>query len=145
MEYSQLMLSSKTKSFFLCVVYYLGSQETYIINFVMCVKSGALKCDHHISPVEIMSDFQLPLVQSLDLQFPCTSIHGCYFHISQRLWRKVQNLGLNKATRQKIVQRDDKMKLLKDELTSGNRKIDLYISGIRHCVVSFLDILFQIR
>ena len=37
------------------------------------------------------------------------------------------------------------MKLLKDELTSGNRKIDLYISGIRHCVVSFLDILFQIR
>ena len=50
---------------------------------------------------------------------------------------KVQSLGVNKANRQKIVQRDDKMKLLKDEPTSGNRSIDLYISGIRHCVVSF--------
>ena len=58
---------------------------------------------------------------------------------------KVQSLGVNKANRQKIVQRDDKMKLLKDEPTSGNRSIDLYISGIRHCVVSFLDLLFQIR
>ena len=47
---------------------------------------------------EIMSDFELAfelaLVQSLELEFPGARIHGCYFHFTQCLWRKVQRLGL---------------------------------------------------
>ena len=46
------------------------------------------------SPNEIMADFELALVQSLELQFPGARIHGCYFHFAQCLWRKVQSLGL---------------------------------------------------
>ena len=34
------------------------------------MKAEALKCDLHISPAEIMSDFELPLMQSFELQFP---------------------------------------------------------------------------
>ena len=45
-----------------------------------------------------MSDFELLLVQSLELQFPSACIHGCYFHFTQCLWRKVQSLGLVEAT-----------------------------------------------
>ena len=41
-----------------------------------------------------MSDFELPLVKSLELQFPSACIDGCYFHFTQCLWRKVQSLGL---------------------------------------------------
>ena len=229
--------------------------------FFMCIKEEALKCDLRISPAEIMTDFELPLVQSLELQFPSACIHGCYFHFTQCLWRKVQSLGLveeykedgsirqfiqksatiafvpsnfvrvawdglkteipdddkmknysdyfdqnwmngqfkpcmwnyfahsgprtnnhlegwhnrlkriarkahpnfyevlelfqkeqaatevtilqlqagglHKAKRRKVIQREERIKLLKDELTNENRSIESYISAIRHCVVSF--------
>ena len=40
------------------------------------------------------SDFELALLQALELQFPNTQTLGCLFHFSQCLWRKVQSLGL---------------------------------------------------
>ena len=50
---------------------------------------------------------------------------------------QLQAGGLHKAKKQKIVQIEDKINLLKDELTNGNRIIASYISTIRHCAVSF--------
>ena len=40
-----------------------------------------------------MADFELTLIQSLELQFPGIAIQVCFFHFSQCLWRKVQSLG----------------------------------------------------
>ena len=41
-----------------------------------------------------MADFELVLVQPVQLQFPGADIQGCFFHFSQCLWRKVQALDL---------------------------------------------------
>ena len=60
----------------------------------MVVKEEAMQHGISFSPNEIMADFELALVQSLELQFPGARIHGCYFHFAQCLWRKVQSLGL---------------------------------------------------
>lgn len=57
---------------------------------------------------------------------------------------QLQGGGLQKVKKWKMVQRDGKINLLKDELTDSNRSTDLYISVI-YTVVSFLDIVFQIR
>ena len=58
---------------------------------------------------------------------------------------QLQTGELHKAKRQKIVKREEKIKLLKDELTNGNRTINLYISAIRHyCVIWFLGMLIEI-
>ena len=44
---------------------------------------------------------------------------------------QLQAGGLHKAKRQKIVQREEKTKLLKDELNNnGNRSVNLYISAL---------------
>ena len=48
---------------------------------------------------------------------------------------QLQAGGLHKAKRQKVIQREEKIKLLKDELTNGNRNIESYISAIRHCFI----------
>ena len=45
----------------------------------------------------VMEDFELALIQAVELQFPSTRIMGCYFHFSQCLWRKVQALGFATA------------------------------------------------
>ncbi len=60
----------------------------------MGVKEEAMNHGLHISPEGIMTDFELALVQLLELEFPGAHIHGCYFHFAQSLWRKVQRLGL---------------------------------------------------
>ena len=47
-----------------------------------------------LEPEHVMADFEISLVQSIELQCPQASIKGCYFHFSQCLWKKVQALGL---------------------------------------------------
>ena len=43
--------------------------------------------DLQMSPQSVMADFELAVIQSLEMQLPC------YFHFSQCLWRKIQALG----------------------------------------------------
>ena len=71
-----------------------GKSRDIYHQFFMGVKEEAMNNGQHISPEEIMTDFELTLVQSLELEFPGAHIHGCYFHFAQCLWRKVQRLGL---------------------------------------------------
>ena len=62
-------------------------------HFFMGVKK-VMKIGQHISPEEIMGEFELVLVQPFELEFPGACIHGCYFHFAQCLWRKGQRFGL---------------------------------------------------
>ena len=41
-----------------------------------------------MSPQSVMADFELAVIQSLEMQLPGVEIQGCYFHFSQCLWRK---------------------------------------------------------
>lgn len=52
---------------------------------------------------------------------------------------------LHKAKRRKTVQKEDKIRLLKDELTNGHRIVDSYISVTRHSVVSFVFQIYLFR
>lgn len=40
-------------------------------------------------------DFELAMIKAIEEVFEdSVSIHLCYYHLSQSVWRKVQNLGL---------------------------------------------------
>ncbi|KAL8568606.1 hypothetical protein ACOMHN_006270 [Nucella lapillus] len=54
---------------------------------------------------EIMSDFESGLIPAVRHNFPNTRHKGCYFHYSQAIWRRVQQLGL-----QAVYQEDDRVK-----------------------------------
>ena len=41
-----------------------------------------------------MTDFELGLIQAIELNFPTAQLKGCYYHFTQALWRKVQSVGL---------------------------------------------------
>lgn len=47
-----------------------------------------------------MGDYELALVQSLELQLLGARIHGCYLHFAQCLWSKVQSVGLMEEYRE---------------------------------------------
>ena len=62
--------------------------------FFMYLKEEMQNLGLTLDPVSVMADFELALVQSIALQFPLASVRGCYFHLTQCLWRKVKLLGL---------------------------------------------------
>lgn len=44
-------------------------------------------------PLSICVDFEKSAINSLTNHFPNTSIKGCYFHLCQAFWRKIQEYG----------------------------------------------------
>lgn len=46
------------------------------------------------APDTVNADFESAVMEAIKAVFPAAQFHGCFFHFSQSLWRKVQNLGL---------------------------------------------------
>jgi MULE transposase domain len=47
-----------------------------------------------LAPGRAICDFEIALMTAIQSEFPDTTVHGCFFHFCQSLWRKVQELGL---------------------------------------------------
>ena len=75
------------------------SRDTYVRLFDV-VKQKAISLHENFEPDIILSDFELAIKQAVELSFPVTEFRGCYYHFSQALMRKFQNLGLQVAYRE---------------------------------------------
>lgn len=49
-----------------------------------------------LCPTTVLVDFEVAAINAVRVELPDASIHGCFFHLCQILWRRVQNLGLTK-------------------------------------------------
>jgi len=54
----------------------------------------------NLSPLNIMMDFEKGAMNAVKFEFPNASINGCFFHLSQCVWRHVQETGLQKKYRE---------------------------------------------
>ena len=45
------------------------------------------------SPISIMTDFEAAAMNSFRSHFPQADVSGCYFHLGQSAWRKIQKIG----------------------------------------------------
>lgn len=55
---------------------------------------------HQLRPQTVVCDFELALINAVETELPNGTISGCYFHFTQNLWRRVQELGLSGHYRQ---------------------------------------------
>ena len=69
------------------------TQETYEWTFNL-LKQKCAELHIEFNLTSVMSDFELAIIQAVQLTFPLTTPKGCYFHFCQCLTRKVQTLGL---------------------------------------------------
>jgi len=44
-------------------------------------------------PTTVMTDFERASINAVHSVFPTTKIVGCWFHLSQCIWRTIQELG----------------------------------------------------
>uniref|UniRef100_A0AAV2J7G9 MULE transposase domain-containing protein n=1 Tax=Knipowitschia caucasica TaxID=637954 RepID=A0AAV2J7G9_KNICA len=63
-------------------------------------------------PQKVVCDFEIALITALQSELPQVSIQGCYFHFTQSLWRRVQELGLVRAYRENLSLRKCIRKLM---------------------------------
>ena len=83
------------------MVYFLlpnKTRETYNNDFLL-LKQVSQNYGFTLMPACVKADYELPLVQSVQISFPSCAFKGCYYHFAQAIWRKVQNLGLASAYR----------------------------------------------
>ena len=45
-------------------------------------------------PTHMIMDFELAAINSFELEWPLTNVKGCFFHLTQNVWRKIQEVGL---------------------------------------------------
>jgi len=53
------------------------------------------KLNQPLSPSTVQVDFEMAAIRSVQEAFPDAEIKGCFFHFTQAVWRKVQELGLS--------------------------------------------------
>ena len=53
------------------------------------------------TPTKIMSDFEIAIINACREVFPAVPISGCYFHLGQIIYRRVQSAGLQEKYRDK--------------------------------------------
>lgn len=50
-----------------------------------------------MSPAEVLTDFELTIIQAIELAFPTMEVKGYFFHFAQAFNRKIATLGLQVA------------------------------------------------
>ncbi|XP_060882085.1 uncharacterized protein LOC132953747 [Metopolophium dirhodum] len=66
--------------------------ETTYVNFYNALKT----LNESLNPKSIMVDFEKAAINAIQSVFTNTSVRGCFFHLSQSIWRRLQNLGFQK-------------------------------------------------
>jgi hypothetical protein len=52
------------------------------------------KTRHRMKPTNFVVDFEQSLMAAIETEYANCRIRVCYFHFTQSLWRRIQNLGL---------------------------------------------------
>lgn len=74
------------------LVYVLTTEKSkqaysHVLEFLKSAKRG-------LNPSVMIIDFELAYIRAFEDSFPDCSIHGCYFHHTQCIWRCIQGNGL---------------------------------------------------
>lgn len=47
-----------------------------------------------MKPERVMFDFELATINAIQKYFPQVDVKGCFFHLTKKFWKKIQNVGL---------------------------------------------------
>ena len=64
------------------------------------MRLSSKKKSEDLAPAEVLTDFELAIIQAVELTFPTTEVKGCFYHFAQALNRKIATLGLQCSYRQ---------------------------------------------
>src|SRR5205823_8963479 len=69
------------------------SEECYTLLFQELI-SLSEEADLILNPSLVLTDFEQAAINAAQNEFPDSVHKGCFFHLCQNVWRKIQNSGL---------------------------------------------------
>ena len=79
-------------------VYALMTRKTEA-SYINLLRTVVTKCKDigiEVNPQKVVMDFEMAMIKAVRHVFGWTAeIHGCFFHLCQSTWRKIQSLGLS--------------------------------------------------
>ena len=79
-----------------CVYAFLSnkSQSTYE-ELLQSIQNKCQELGFQSDPSTVITDYELAIINAVNSTFgPHTKSHGCFYHLTQNTWRKIQGLGL---------------------------------------------------
>ncbi|XP_041377271.1 uncharacterized protein LOC121389688 [Gigantopelta aegis] len=67
---------------------------TYIRLFSLLKNEVQQLLNQPLAPSKVQTDFEMAAIQAVETEFPQAEVKGCFFHFTQAIWRKTQELGL---------------------------------------------------
>lgn len=80
---------SKNKTL-LCAFILLMNEKKFTFDEIF----KTLKKEFQFNPLNMMCDFRISQIKSINEIFPRCNIHGCFFHFSQGIWNHFRKYGL---------------------------------------------------
>ena len=71
-----------------------GKSRAVYLRALEIIKQKSEDLGYTLAPAEVLTDFELAIIQAVELTFPTTEVKGCFFHFAQALNRKIATLGL---------------------------------------------------
>ena len=79
-----------------------GKSRTIYLRAFELIKQKSHELGYIMNPTAFLTDFELAIIQAIELTFPTTEVNGCFFHFTQALNRKISKLGLQIAYREDV-------------------------------------------
>lgn len=85
---------------FTCVYAFLPNKlQTTYEEMLTNVILASIRNRSPVKPETIIIDFEIGVINAINLAFNQVKIQGCFFHLCQSVWRQIQHLGLSKMYR----------------------------------------------
>ncbi|XP_067679751.1 uncharacterized protein [Haliotis asinina] len=69
-------------------------QTTYTRIFTLLKTEVQQMFNRPLAPATVQTDFEMAAIRATETEFPAADVKGCFFHYTQAIWRKTQDLGL---------------------------------------------------
>ena len=87
----------------LCLCHLLGKTQCIYEELFQSISNKCEELGFNLDPDTITLDFEVAVMNSLRTVFgEHTKLHGCFYHITQNTWKKVQELGLAQKYKESI-------------------------------------------
>ena len=70
------------------------NRQSYESTFRILKEEVHHKFQRELNPSFISTDYELVVMNVVKAEFPQTKILGCFFHLAQSFWRRLQSEGL---------------------------------------------------
>jgi hypothetical protein len=72
-----------------------GKSTAQYVQILQHLKQEVIRLTNNpLNPGRIILDFEMSMMNALQMEFPTSALSGCYFHFNQSLWRHIQQIGL---------------------------------------------------